>query len=443
MDKLVKDFKNGYHEASIITAKTVESITADDKQTWTAFRKEMEEIGISLEAFESNKSFIIKWLRDALERGDFEEQRDDVDSGNEMFRDDSDIEVDKKVVQEHPVQKASTRIQHVEIPNAHNKTSTVVKPSQSGNLPQAAGPRRRGNRLGRLVHRLLGYDDALYQACESGNVAKVRELLEKGADPNSTKEGRSAIFVAIKTKRAAIIKLLIEKGADYKTTFFQDQFGSRKTLLCEAVVHGDLETVELLLELKADIEAAPGGDRSDNPSPLQLASCGYIDGYIEKIHLLLSHGADLNSGNDGLSPLREAISTGSLQAVELLLEKGADMHRPLKCQGKQVSALRFAVLDRLDYEAGRCSYLEDKDPKFLEIVELLLQKGANPNEPSLMNRVVRDLDVNLAKLLIEYGAKAEWPNDIPRPKKKSPRKVHQMYKLINETQHLLKEDLRG
>lgn len=48
----------------------------DDKQTWRTIRKELEDIGISVVAFDSNKAFIMQWFKMALETGAFKEDLD-------------------------------------------------------------------------------------------------------------------------------------------------------------------------------------------------------------------------------------------------------------------------------------------------------------------------------------------------------------------------------
>ena len=60
----------------------------DERQVWRTIRKELEEIGITVAAFDANKEFILQWFVNALENGAFEEQlRDDTLSGTQ--RDDS------------------------------------------------------------------------------------------------------------------------------------------------------------------------------------------------------------------------------------------------------------------------------------------------------------------------------------------------------------------
>ena len=51
----------------------MDSLSSDDRITWRTIRKELEEIGITVTAFEANRDFILHWLSHAMENGAFEE----------------------------------------------------------------------------------------------------------------------------------------------------------------------------------------------------------------------------------------------------------------------------------------------------------------------------------------------------------------------------------
>lgn len=54
----------------------------------------------------------------------------------------------------------------------------------------------------------------LQSACESGDVEIVRYLLNKGAEPNRTTSGGTALFSATGSGSLEVVKLLLEAGAD-------------------------------------------------------------------------------------------------------------------------------------------------------------------------------------------------------------------------------------
>ena len=59
---------------TIISTKTTLSISLEDQETWRIIRKELEDLGISIAAFDANKTFIMDWFKTAVDNGSFDEQ---------------------------------------------------------------------------------------------------------------------------------------------------------------------------------------------------------------------------------------------------------------------------------------------------------------------------------------------------------------------------------
>ena len=74
LDKLIEDHQQGRRESTMISNQTVDSLTTEDRFSWRIIRKESEEIGITVAAFEANRDFIMSWLSHAVETGAFQEQ---------------------------------------------------------------------------------------------------------------------------------------------------------------------------------------------------------------------------------------------------------------------------------------------------------------------------------------------------------------------------------
>ena len=89
LNDLKRDFQAGRHEASIVSSRSLESITQEDRDVWRTIRKELADIGISVAAFDANKTFIMDWFKTAIDNGAFEEQAPD-DSLSSMGYDDAD-----------------------------------------------------------------------------------------------------------------------------------------------------------------------------------------------------------------------------------------------------------------------------------------------------------------------------------------------------------------
>ena len=73
MDRLLKAYQSGRREGSVISCQTLESLSDTEKENWRKIRKELEEVGISVEAFNANKDIILNWIRQAKASGAFEE----------------------------------------------------------------------------------------------------------------------------------------------------------------------------------------------------------------------------------------------------------------------------------------------------------------------------------------------------------------------------------
>ena len=91
---------------------------------------------------------------------------------------------------------------------------------------------------------------ALMEACDFGNLAKVEEAIEEGADVNyKNRAGSSPLLVASIKGNIKLAKLLIEKGADVNV---KDLWNI--TPLSMALERNDKEMVKFLLSNGATID---------------------------------------------------------------------------------------------------------------------------------------------------------------------------------------------
>jgi hypothetical protein len=111
-------------------------------------------------------------------------------------------------------------------------------------------------------------------------------------------------------------------------------------------------------------------------------------GHTEIVELLLEKGADVHANND--EALRWASENGHLEVVKLLLENGADVH------ANNDEALRWAS------ENGH-----------LEVVKLLLENGADvhANNEYALRWASENGHIEIVKLLIEKGADVHADNE--------------------------------
>jgi hypothetical protein len=125
LNKFMQEFQDGKHEPSVITTQTVESLSMDEKQTWRAIRKELEDIGISVAAFDANKDFIMEWFKTAISTGAFEEQT--IEDGCSSILCEGDL--DQSL--EEPQHTAASQYITLGIYQPSSKSAAAVGPSKT------------------------------------------------------------------------------------------------------------------------------------------------------------------------------------------------------------------------------------------------------------------------------------------------------------------------
>ncbi|GFO39840.1 ankyrin homolog [Plakobranchus ocellatus] len=188
---------------------------------------------------------------------------------------------------------------------------------------------------------------SLIEATQAG----VYELVEvickyKHVRPNHVSNGRTALMIAAELGRTDILKLLLANRADAKVT---NSMGD--TALSIALSSGQIECSKILLQVHKPTEV-----------DLQRMAEKVVDsGKHEALHLLASH---CNIDEISQSLLRPAVLSGSIETVQFLLDKGADVNVPSSCG----SAALVVALGRL------------KDPELIKMVTFLVENGAHVNK---------------------------------------------------------------
>jgi ankyrin repeat protein len=185
---------------------------------------------------------------------------------------------------------------------------------------------------------------ALRDAAYSGNIQKIKTLLEKKININSQDNtGKTALHKPFwsglaESIKLEIAKLLIEKGADANIKCYK----SLQTPLHRALIQNSSETIiTLLLNAKAD----PNSQNIMGGTPLMLA-VSHVQANI--IPLLLTAGAQVNivSKNNMTALLiavfEENFNQEQMQKIQLLLQAGANPNLGLlDYQSKKFTALQY------------------------------------------------------------------------------------------------------
>lgn len=198
----------------------------------------------------------------------------------------------------------------------------------------------------------------LMQAANRENVEMVDLLLDAGADLNATGlAGVTALHIAVRADSAEVVAALLEEGADpeRRSTGGMDA-------VAYAAANGAINVIDVFADLGLDLDAPSGvtsgghgHPRDLGSTPLGLAVRAY---QVKAVELLLQRGADVNGrSSSGTTPLLQAVyHRAPPEIVQLLLDAGADVEIRERCDtgcsgeisGSQgLTAVEWAtVLDR-------------------------------------------------------------------------------------------------
>ena len=231
----------------------------------------------------------------------------------------------------------------------------------------------------------------LIAASLAGNRTMTDLLLSRNAGLTLQNWYGTALHCTAEAGKAACIPQLIAAGLSVD---FRDQYG-RTSFHC-ATISGQMETMEVLLEFGADVNAQCTSDGCDSGcTPLRYAVlCEYS---LEVVKLLLEKGAKLNPSTAPMvTPLHDAAALNLQDALELLLGHGLDANAkaPNGC-----TPLHFAACN-----------------DHMEIVSMLLSHGADinkrNNDGATPIYVAAECGCNSTlKLLIDNGANPNFETD--------------------------------
>lgn len=260
----------------------------------------------------------------------------------------------------------------------------------------------------------------LMRAVTRNNFKVVEALLEKGADPNFTTNGASAINMAAFLHCPEILEVLISRTADQPPTV---EKSTGKSLLIRAIMGGSLEANGSLFgrirrhgihwctnaqkTLRVLLDHGAGDHVQDMPGHSGLTAVFLAATVAEQdiLEFLLQNGCIQHINTFSTlpsqpetrrSPLAATIKSRNIEAFEILLKYGADVkvRQPLAEIDEPVTLL---------YE---CAWVANDDP---ELAETLIKCGVDVNDSPIgyetpLGCALRNRCFSLARCLIDNNA---------------------------------------
>ena len=300
-------------------------------------------------------------------------------------------------------------------------------------LKAGANPRVR-NQLG---------STPLAEAAFNSNTETVKALLDRGADPNAPgADGQTPLMIVSRTSNVAAAKLLLEKGANPnikeaqrgQTALMWAAAGSQGPLMRELLAHGAEVDAKSNTDLMTPLVSSEPRAQPRAPGGMTALLFAAREGCMDCVKALIERGAKIDQPEpEGVTPLISAVFNAHFDVAKYLIEKGANIDR-WDWWGR--SPLYLAVDYNTLPHGGRPDQPSLDETLPIDIVRILLEKGANPDlqlkllqpyratgadrgvDRMLMQvgvtpllRAAKAMDAPAVKLLLEHGATADLPNN--------------------------------
>jgi ankyrin repeat protein len=267
----------------------------------------------------------------------------------------------------------------------------------------------------------------LMAASRAGTVDAVALLLDRGAtvDAKDRNAQGTALMVAVRENQPAVVKLLLERGAQVNA---KTRPGAEPRNVLPNSVPGFGHGIGIVRG-----GLPPRGSRAPIPGAMTPLLYAARDGRVDITRMLLAAGAEIEGTDaNAITPLLSAITNNHPDVARFLIDKGANI-KALDWYGRTPL---WAAVETRNMDVDNASFVNSIDrAPFLDLIRLLLDKGADPNVrmkevPPIRRaflRVTGSLswvdftgqtpfltaalagDVSVMRLLLEHGADPKIP----------------------------------
>ena len=281
----------------------------------------------------------------------------------------------------------------------------------------------------------------LLEAGRAGDTPMIAELVKGGADVKESlhPDGETPLMAVSRAGRLDAVELLLKAGSDPNAA---DNY-QKQTALMWAADEGHLDVVNALLAAKANPNAKARVSTISTWKNADHATGGFTalmfavrNGYEDVVRALVKGGADLKATNgDGITATSIAVTNDRFDLAKTLLDLGADAN-----DGSLYFAVDMhdATTDMHAHDGSRLRADHPNQLTSLDLVKVLLERGADPNKPfvgrihnvslccepeqnsSAFYRAAIASDVEALKLMLKHGAKVDWSPAPVKQEKKDP-----------------------
>ncbi len=281
----------------------------------------------------------------------------------------------------------------------------------------------------------------LSEATLIGSISLVKNLLDAGAKVDKVnQDGMSALMIAARSNHILLAKLLLEHGAQVN---LKEKWKQQNAIIW-AAAQSQPEMLRVLLAAGGDPNSQSMDNERDRYVTQErrfqwrpaggMSALAYAarEGCLECVRLLIQEGANLDEGDaENVTPLNLAIMNMHFDTAAYLIKAGANVNKwSLRGENPLYSAVDVNTLPHGGYP-DRPS-VDNTTP--LEIIEMLLEAGANPNlqlklQPTYRHlkddrgadrmlsigatpllRAAKGHDIPAVELLLKYDAKVDLSN---------------------------------
>ena len=262
----------------------------------------------------------------------------------------------------------------------------------------------------------------LIMACHRGNKDAIDVLLNGGADPTiGDIDGNTCLHEAVAQDcTQEVIEKIICHGADVNATSKDNV-----TALMRACKKGNIDAINILLNAGADPDIAG----NDGYTCFHFAAGGYCS--KETLQTIINHSTDVNAAiKNNETTLMKACYTGNIDAINILLNAGANLHISDNYGDTWLHHAAFGDCTKDVFQTiidhGADVNATDKNNKTALVIacdkcnegaiNVLLNAGADPNISdddgfaSLQTAVYGDCSIEILQAVLDHGADVNATN---------------------------------